>query len=181
MEKDRAQMLERLLTSYATWYDVSRCSASDAPLAATAEYHEVGTAYVLSRKAEMWSAARNEYVYFFSVPELTEALFRQLVEQAGALGEPRIVPHKEHMYSYIVAVILCESVEEGALRALKRYRRRKDFQFSLHGWMEIHATVIELGRGAILSNPDGRRTAKSLKNVLDPKPKRWSFGAKRKA
>ena len=67
----RDTLLPRLLRSYAAYYDVEPMEAQE-PLVATAFFHVHGTKYVLSKKAELWATDNNEYVYFFSVPHLTE-------------------------------------------------------------------------------------------------------------
>ena len=59
-----------------------------------------------------------------------------------------------------------------AFKALKKYRRRKSFQFSLHGWMEMHTVLIDLGTESVTTNGDGRLSGKFLKSVLHPKKRR---------
>lgn len=167
----REETVTKLINAYSRWYDLTRCNEGDAPLVVSGAFHEVGTSFMISKKAKMWTAKRNEYLYIFSVPNLTLPLFEECVAQARALGEPQIVPDPEHMSSYIVAEFLCDTAEEDAVNALVKYRHRKSFQFSLQGWMEVHTALIELGKDSIVSNPDGRQTAKFLKNVLHP-PKR---------
>lgn len=169
---NREEVLSRLLNAYSTWYDLTRCNEGDAPMVASGVFHETGTSYILSKKAKMWSAKRNEYIYFFSMPHLTLPLFEECVAKARALGEPQIVPDPEHMSSYIVAEFLCDTADEDAVLALKQYRHRKSFQFSLQGWMEVHTALAELGKDSVVSNPDGRQTAKFLKNVLHPPARR---------
>ncbi len=172
MAKTRQEALETLLRAYSVWYDITRCNEADAPMVAQAAFHEQGTGYLLSKKAKMWGADRNEYVFLFSVPHLTEDAARRCIAQAQALGDERIVPGKEHMCSYIVAEILCDTADEAAVQAVRRYHRRKSFQFSLQGWTETHTALVELGKDSIVANPDGRLTAKFLKSALYPKPKK---------
>ncbi|MDD6347553.1 MAG: hypothetical protein PUA52_06070 [Lachnospiraceae bacterium] len=169
-ELSREELQEKLLRVYSRWYDIDRCEASEEPLFATAEFHEHQTGFALVRKAEMWSADRHEYTYFFSMPELTPEIFEACMEKAKTLGLAKIDPESGHMCSYIAAVFLCDSADPEAVRALKRYRCRKSFQFSLKGWMEIHAAMMERGKDSIVANGDGRNTAKFLKNMLQKKP-----------
>lgn len=164
----REETVTKLLNAYSRWYDLTRCDEADAPMVASGVFHEVGTSYILFREAKMWSAKRNEYLYLFSVPHLTLPLFEACVERVRALGEPQIVPDPDHMCSYIVAEFVCDTADGDAVNALTQYRHRKSFQFSLQGWMEVHTALIELGKDSVVSNPDGRQTAKFLKNVLHP-------------
>lgn len=171
MELERDAMLDKLLESYTTWYDVSRVEGQE-PLVATAAFHEHGEKYVISRKAQLWAADRHEYVWFYSVPELTEEIVKTCLEQTRAGGEEKVDPHRDHMSTSAVAVFLCDSATEGAAAAVKHCRYRKSFQFSLQGWLEEHAVLINRGTGEVLGNPDGRESVKSLKDVLYPKPKK---------
>ena len=131
----RDTLLPRLLRSYAAYYDVEPMEAQE-PLVATAFFHVHGTKYVLSKKAELWATDNNEYVYFFSVPHLTEEVFDQCIQLAYERGMEHIHPDKNHMSSYIVALFLCDTYTEEAMKKVKRCRMRKSFQFSLKGsWL----------------------------------------------
>lgn len=175
MQLDRSALLERILDAYSRWYDIERYDGPDAPLAASAAFHEHGTGYILIRRAEMWSADRHEYAYFFSLPHLTEALYRDCLNKTLELGEPRVDPVSGHMCTSLVTVILCDTADEAALRALKKCRIRKSFQFSLKGWMEVHTAAVEVGKASVTANGAARNTAKFLKSVLSPKRKKRGF------
>lgn len=180
MELTRETLLERMLTAYGPYYDIQRKQETDAPLVATAVFHEHGVGYVLIRKAEMWSADRHEYVYIYSVPHLTGKVCQRCLEQARKLGMEQIDPQPGHMSSYIVAVFFCDSAEDDAVEMIKKCRVRKSFQFSLRGWMEVHTALVELGKDSVTANPAGRNTAKFLKSVLHPKVKQRLSGLLRK-
>lgn len=179
MEDTRAEVLQKLFNSYGKWYDISLQPAEDAPFIAQGEFHEQARGYMLVKSAQTWSADRNEYVYFFSVPHLTKGDVEQFVSKSRALGEPRIVPDKNHMSSNIVMVALCDEADADALAAVKAVRVRNSFQFSLKGWMEVHAAVIEVGKTEVTANSAGYNTAKFLKSILCPKAKRTLFGGKK--
>ena len=164
----RDTLLPRLLRSYAVYYDVEPMEAQE-PLVATAFFHVHGTKYVLSKKAELWATDNNEYVYFFSVPHLTEEVFDQCIQLAYERGMEYIHPDKNHMSSYIVALFLCDTYTAEAMRRLKRCRIRKSFQFSLKGWMEVHTAMIGVGMEPVVAgNSDGRKTVEFLKSLLFP-------------
>lgn len=169
MEWTRENLLDRVLDHYSVYYDVARCDASDAPLMARAAFHEHGTGYALIRKAEMWSADRHEYAFFFSVPHLTREIYETCLAQTRTLGEPLVDPVSGHMSTFLVAIFLCESVDSDAVKALKTCRIRKSFQFSLKGWMEVHTAAVDLGKDTVVGNAAGRNTVKFLKSLLHPK------------
>ena len=91
----RDTLLPRLLRSYAAYYDVEPMEAQE-PLVATAFFHVHGTKYVLSKKAELWATDNNEYVYFFSVPHLTEEVFDQCIQLAYERGMEHISGQESH-------------------------------------------------------------------------------------
>ena len=162
----RDTLLPRLLRSYAAYYDVEPMEAQE-PLVATAFFHVHGTKYVLSKKAELWATDNNEYVYFFSVPHLTEEVVDQCIQLAYDRGMEHIHPDKNHMSSYIVALFLCDTYTEEAMKKVKRCRIRKSFQFSLKGWMEVHTAMIGVGMEPVVAgNPDGRKTVEFLKSLV---------------
>ncbi|MBR4743804.1 MAG: hypothetical protein IK082_06410 [Oscillospiraceae bacterium] len=170
MELDREQTVERLLSTYGQWYDLTRVE-DGGPLVATGEFHEHGTGYILIRKAEMWSADCHEYLYVFSVETLDRACFEQCLAKARELGEPLVKPAEGHKSTYLTVVIICGTADEEGLTALRKCRIRKSFQLSLQGWMEVHTAAVAVRGNVIASNGDGRRTREFLKNVLQPRKK----------
>ena len=77
-----------------------------------------------------------------------------------------------HMYTYITAVFVCDTSEDDAREALQKCRIYKSFHFSLHGWMDFHAAVLETGSGRITANRSGKCVEKVMKNVLFQKKKK---------
>lgn len=171
MEYTRQTLLNDILDRYSQWYTTELCPPEAAPLVARADYHEHGTGYVLVRKAEMWSADRHEYTFFFSVPVLTGEIYDSCMKTLMDLGMPLVNPESGHMCTALSAVFLCDSVEEAAAKAAEKCRTRKSFQFSLKGWMEVHTAAVDLGKGTVVGNPVGRNTVKFLKSMLHPKRK----------
>ena len=113
-------------------------------LVAQYTYRRTDQAYVLTRKATVWSAETHEHVFVFSVPHLTEALWRTCRDEALRRGMERIRPHSEHRCSMITALVLCEESDAGALSAAERIRERKYFLFGFHGWMDFRSAVVVL-------------------------------------
>ncbi|MCR5664526.1 MAG: hypothetical protein K6G17_06580 [Oscillospiraceae bacterium] len=169
---ERAELLDKILRVYAPCYDIEVIEQPETPLVAKAAFHEHGAGYVLSKRAELWRADRHEYVWFYSVPHLTEAFVRESLRQVVAEGEPLVDPKPDHMSTTLAAIFLCDDADEEALNAVKTCRIRKSFQFSLWGWMEVQTAAAEMGRAAVTGNTCARDTAKFLKNLLHPKLER---------
>ncbi len=169
---ERSDLLERILLSYAPCYDIERIENPQDELVVKAAFHEHGTGYLLVKKAEIYTADRHEYVWFFSMPKLTAEAFRADVARVLAEGEPLVNPVPGHMSTTLSAIFLCDEAEEEALTAAKKSRIRKSFQFSLRGWMEVQTVVAEVRRAAVTGNIFARDTAEFLKNLLHPKVER---------
>ena len=166
MALTREQFCEKLLRSYAPFYDIEEKGEEKRPLVATAFFHVHNAGYFLVKRAEAWAADQNEYIYVFSAPVLTKELFEECIAAACADGIPRIKPDKNHMSSFVDAVFICDEVTPEGLAALRRYRNKKSFHFSLHGWMEVYAAVVNLGKETVEANCPNAQAVKFLKNVL---------------
>lgn len=170
---ERTALLDKILAYYTNWYDIERCDGTEEPMVATAAFHEHGTAYMISQKAEMWSTDRHEYAYFFSLPVLDGAAYDACFSKAYALGEALVDPDKgNHMNTNIVVYFLTDHAEEDAILRLRKCRIRKNFQFGLKGWMEVHVACVDTGADTAYANGAGRKEREFLDKMLHP-PKDW--------
>ncbi|MCI8994436.1 MAG: hypothetical protein HFI30_01925 [Lachnospiraceae bacterium] len=169
MEYTRGAAIQRLLKSFEAYYDVHKCEPEEAPLTARCEYFEHSEKYVISKKAELWSADSEEFLYLLDIPHLTKELYEKWRNMIYEDGMSRVNRGPGHMYSFITPVFVCDTCEEDARKALKKCRIYKSFHFSLHGWMDYHVAVVDLSKGRVDANRSGHSTAKILKNILFPK------------
>ena len=166
---ERQEYLDKILKSYAPYYDIEILEDPEGPLVAKAAYHEHGTGYLLVKKAELYTADKHEYVWFFSVPHLTQELYQSFLDRVVAEGLPMVDPKPGHMSTALSAIVVCDEAEDAALETARKSRIRKSFQFSLRGWMEVQTVIAEMGRAAVTGNTFARDTAEFLKNLLCPK------------
>lgn len=177
MSYTREEYLNRVLEGYASSFDITRPEegtvSEEIPLSAVARMHVTETSYVITKTAEMWSASSHEYAYFFLVPCLDDATAEKCIEYAYNDGMSLIDDAylKNHKCTRIAANFICDSVTPEAVKRVKKCRYYKNFQFSIKGWMEFHAVIVDLGKEEVLSNRYGRETAKYLKTVLKPAPR----------
>lgn len=162
----REEALAKLLRAYQSSYDIEVADPSMDPLVNVCHYYEHSSKYVLSKKAELWSADTTEHAYFFSVSNLTADIYKSCEKLAYDQGMALIDPKPGHMCTYITAVFLCDSCTDEALKLLKKCKLYKSFQFSLRGWMDFHSIAINLPKEEIIHNRSGHSTAKILKNIL---------------
>ena len=172
MADTRDTFLSKLLDAYASSYDIAPAQHPQLPLAATAHCHVTETQYALFKSAVMNHSNNDEYVYFFTPPHLTDELCRQCIDYAYEDGMAKIDPTDHHMCTRLVALFLCDSMDDAAAERLKKCRIYKSFQFSLQGWMEFHTAAVDFGKESVVSNQYGRDTAKFLKSVLHPEKKK---------
>ena len=175
MQYTREEAGERLIRSYGAYYDITRNETGEKPAAegteliARCDYFEYSEKYVLIKKAKLWEADCEDFLYLFSVDRLTAGVAEACRKYVWEDGASRIHVGPGHMYSYITMVILCDAADEDARGALKKYRDSKSFLFSLHGWMTLRSVAVILPQQEVITNWNGREAGVSVKNVLYPK------------
>lgn len=166
MSDTRTEVIERLLDSYRTYYNVSLYDEDQLPLRALCEYYEQAERYVLFRRANLWTTQSEEFIYLYEMPVLTLDLFEQCLAEAQAAGMELAHIGPGHMYTYITPIFVCDSSEPAALKALKKTSIHKTFRFSFHGWMDVNLAVYEADSKTITSNRAGKSVKKVLEKVL---------------
>lgn len=159
MPVSRETMLTKLNDAYTVYFDEAPVTGEVPFLAARYAFYSTNECYVLSKKVKLWSAETNEYVYVFSLPELSAEIYDTCRGKALELGMKDIRPHIDHKSSYITALFICDTVTEEAAKTLRRTRHHKDFLFSLHGWMDFRTAAVELSSGKVTVNRAGRDLA----------------------
>ncbi len=166
----REQILDRLFRGYEAYFDVERYQSERAdglPLKGCCHFFVHSEKYVLLKKAKLWVADSNEFVYVFSVPVLTKDIYEACKSYAYDQGMKLIDPKPGHMYSYITAVFVCDTCTPEAGKALQKCRVYKSFRFSWYGWMNLHTAAIIREGAQVLTNRMGRGNAKFMKNILN--------------
>ena len=167
MQYTRETAITKLLESYRAYFNITMFEEEREPLTAICEFFERSEKYMISRQASLWTADCEEFVYLFNVDHLTKEVFGRCRDEAYEDGMNRAHIGPGHMYTYITPIFICDTCEEEARKALKKCRIYKSFRFSLHGWMDFHAAVLEVTEGnRITTNRSGRCVEEILKNVL---------------
>lgn len=162
MPVSRETMLAKLRDAYTVYFDEEALSGDMPHLAACYAFHSSNECFVLSKKAKLWSAETNEYVYVFSLPRLDARTYASCRELAREKGMSRVRPHIDHRSSSITAVFICDSMDSDAAAELEKTRFHKDFLFSLHGWTDLRTAAVELTTGKVAVN----RAGKELKDFM---------------
>lgn len=162
------EFLEQILGGYTNNFDIERVSDVENNLVAKAHMHVTESQCMIFKEMEMWQASADEYVYIFRIPHLTEELCEKAIQYAHSSGMPLIdLDHvsfkNQHMCTHLVALFICDTADEAAIKKVKKCRIYKSFHFSLKGWMEMHTDLITLEDSKVYNNRYGTETAKFLK------------------
>ena len=177
---DTATYLDRLLAKYAGSFDITRDALVGGQLyPAYGYFFSQGEKYVLTRKANLWSVRAYEYVIFQTEGKLTEDIFRKDILEGAVRTlteyiEPHYIrrdgkyPEKDHMVSYLTAVVICEGLpEQGVEALLKKTRFDRGYLLSMRGHSELRVAVVDVSAGKVLTNPAGRQIRRMLKDAYD--------------
>ena len=190
MEKKRNEAVERLLSGYRRYYTVTRFDGGFNPppeefkgiceagkltppvlpgeicFVAVCEYYEKAERYFLFKANELYSTHQEEFIFLFSVKNLTKELFETCRDYAYEAGMELAHIGPGHMYTYITPVIVCETAEADAVKALEKTKIYKSFKFSFHGWMDFHVACFEASKQKLHFNHSGLCMKKSLEKVF---------------
>lgn len=156
MSATREDAIERLLSRYQEPY----CCAKhpDTPedhLAATAFMHLVSDRKLLSI-AKTGIVESDDFVYIYSVNELTPEVFERCCSEALTDGLKRVDPNPNHNFSLISVFFICDKLAPEAHSALKKMKYHKDYQKPEHGWVDLRLAAVEVAGGARCANPMGK-------------------------
>ena len=190
MDTNTDTVIERLLSGYRRYYNVTRfdggpnpppeefkgiCEAGkltppvlpgDICFNALCEYYEKAEQYFLFRRNELWATHQEEFIFIFSVPVLTLQAFEACRDYAYSEGMKLAHIGPGHMYTYISPIIVCNTAEPEAVKALEKCKIYKSFKFSFHGWMDFHTACFEASKQKLYFNHSGLCMKKNLEKVF---------------
>ncbi len=142
-EGTRSAVIDRLKKSYTAYYNVNEIE-DGTPVVARCDFFEHTERYFLVRKAELWNANCEEFLYILNIPHLTLDVYKEWRDYVYEDGMSRITVGPGHMYSYITPVFVCDTCDKDARQALKHCRFYIWFRLPLHGWLDYHNAVGEV-------------------------------------
>lgn len=167
-----SERLEKLLNAYSHHYNVTRdVTVEGGHFPATAFYHLRDEHYLVRRDKQFYALEQHDYTYFYVTEHLDAETLQAQIDLSLQAGMAEVKPHKEHMCSYVTLVILAERMDPEAKKLLKKTRFRKNFLFSLHGFMEYHIAAMECSTMSFLSNLSGRVARKTLESNFSTREK----------
>ena len=164
----RQQAAERLCDCYAVYFDITHSPAEDAPLVAEMAFHAHTSKYVLSKKHVLWEANAYDHALILRVQTLTAAMVEDWFTFLTREAEPELVhpgascPPEGHMASTLTLILIAETVEPEAARAVRRAKFSKSYRFSLRGWATGRAAAADLGGGCVYASRDAKDLERHL-------------------
>lgn len=169
--QDLNQFAEKVMKSYEAYYDVHRWE--DELFAARMDFHMENDNYVLFKKNVTNQAMVHEYCWLLAVKHLDSKVYRRAEAEVLRRGMELIDPKQNHhMSTTLSLLVVCESCDSEALKALRRCRIHKEFRFGLDGYMDFHTGIAVLEDGKTACNFSGGDLRRNLKNLLKMESRR---------
>ena len=167
------EFLDKLLRSYRSSFDVEEPFDIEGDIYdAHASFTVTSAKYVLIKKAELWRADCFEHVFFRICDRINVQELGKFRRQITDYIEPELVrkgakwPEKNHMYTYITAVYICENgLEPDVKKALRRFRFEKNYLLTIRGYSQARVIVFDLKERQIYGNPAARQLVKGYKKA----------------
>lgn len=173
--QDRAtELLERLLAAHTENFDIERnVSFATRTFDGHAQFRQDGERYVLTKRAKLWGISIFEHLLFQHIDHLDEATLEDYLSfmRTDALQKVELVP--DHMTTYLSLVLIADSVDDQALRTLKKTSFRKNFALGFKGWADLRLCAVDLARGKVVTNAQGKELGKVVAAnlaILDSAP-----------
>ncbi len=170
MQEISTELLEKILTSYERYFDVTKDSEYEGlSVAAEAAFHSRSEKYVLVKKAQLWAAEAHEYAFFVTVPHLdTETLeaYRGVILKEGL---SRVKPMKDHMYTYVTLIFITDEMDADIVSALKKIRHHENYKLSFYGWSDFRVAVWDGKTQKVFTNSAGKDLKKMFRSVTEKK------------
>lgn len=164
-----SDVLQKFISSLKSFYNINLLQNQDVPcLYARCDYFEHSQKFMVSKKANLWTADCEEFIYVFSAKNLSEEIFDSCMDFVNQDWKNQAHIGSGHMYTYVTPVFICAETSQTVIRKIKKCRIKKNFLFCFHGWMEYHAAIIECKNESTLisSNFNGRCVKKMLEKIF---------------
>ena len=172
---DAYTYLDRTLAKYAGSFDILKpYRACGVEYDAYASYLSQDEKYVLTRKANLWTVRSHEHVLFRIADDLSE----EMIEHAETVIKEHMIPdlvcrgerypEKDHMYSYLTFVFICNhSPSQATSEQLRSYRFTQNFLFTFRGYAEAHLILVDLEKEQVYTNRNARQMKKFFLSTFE--------------
>lgn len=169
MAAERELVLNRLLASHETWFDVYRdYEFGGRTFPGYAEFHSHGEQYVLVKRAKLWEVDAFEYLFFVTARTLDADALADLVGFMTETAIQKVHPDPNHMTSYLSLVIIADDVPEEVRKLVRKTKFRKNFALGIRGWADLRLAAICLSDHSVTTNSQGKEMRATLEANLGP-------------
>ena len=160
-------VLKRILAAHEAFFDVHRdYEFAGKSFPGFAEFHSFGEQYVLVKRAKLWEANSHEYLFFTFAETFDEAQLDEWVWFMKERGLEKVTSEPNHMSSGLALVVIADDCMEGARRAVRRVRFRKNFALGFRGWADLRVVVADLSTRCVYANAAGKQVASTIEANL---------------
>lgn len=163
--QERNEAVEKIISSYQYYYNINRIEDRQ-PIVARCDYFVENESHFLFRKARLWTAEQEQFLYLLDVENLDLETFETMNNYILSDGMDRLHVGPGHMSSEIVPVYICSGCDSKVYDILKGSAQRKSFRFTLHGWMDFYPVVVNLGKESADAPSAGKEVVKSISKIL---------------
>ncbi len=161
------EVLDNLILQYEGYFNIERPHIyGDREILAYAQYTQRMEKYLLVQRAQLYATESYEHVFFIHVAHLDETTWEKEKSIAIQAEKDYVVAHNEHMYSYITLVLLCDTIDDDVVKAIRRMHYTKNYKFSIQGYSTVRVAAMDLSNDTIVTNARGREIRKVLENAL---------------
>lgn len=169
-----SQFLENILREYASTFDIYRdYEYKGVVYPAYAQFYSHNEKYVLVKEAKLWEANCFEHILFIEQENVTEENIHNIKKLIAENMESDMVrkgeklPPRNHMYTYITVIILCEGeISSKAVKLIKGFKFGKSYQFSIRGWSNAKLVCVDLKNKRFISNREGKTVKKLVDDIF---------------
>lgn len=162
---NRRDAIDRILEVYRPFYNIHQVE-NDTPVTARCDYFEESEGHFISKKTKLWTAAREQFIYFADIEKMDTDIFNSVNNYVLSDGMDRLNIGPGHMSSEIVPVFVCSECGDEIYDKVKKSAIRKNFRFTLHGWMDFFPVVVNLKDRRVVSSGTGKDMVKSISKIL---------------
>lgn len=161
------EILSKLIAQYEGYFDIEQPHIyGNKEIPAYAHYRQRTERYMLSKKAQLYATEIDEHVFFVHIPYLDKTTWETEKNLVINAERDYVVPHSEHMYSYITLILLCDGLDNQITGDIRKLRYTKNYKFSLHGYSTVRIAVLDIKSGSIFTNSRGKELRKVLEYAL---------------
>ena len=158
MAIDRGVFLEIVKDAYSAYYTILPAEEvrEELPLAFRAEYNVRDEQYFFVKSANIWKNEKHEYCFVFSAPSFDPALAEECIDFSLKEMLPKVKPHKEHQYTNCKVILIADSLEADAVKAVQKSKFSRSYgPLSTHGYTELLAAAVDLEKRKTYTNRMG--------------------------